>query len=137
MSAAGLLRVKVVQRKVVQRAGGEIAVVDHDHQRKVVDRIVAAVSLTKPLDRPIRGRGVAVRRPEAHRPTVHDVQRPTARRPCTAAFDHRMPGSTTRGSGSPLLGQHEPAVDGHGSVRSGGPAAAITTFEPSLSRPPL
>ena len=50
MSAAGFARVKVVQRKLAERPGGEIAVIDDDEERKTVERARRFNRITKASD---------------------------------------------------------------------------------------
>ena len=109
MSAAGFERVKVTQRKLLERAGGELAVVDQHDQRERVDR---------------RRRRRARAQKRASRVGV-PVGPGAARAPARRA----RPGRQTRGSRSRRAAQRRRAAR-VGSVRRGGPAAAITTFEP-------
>ena len=107
--------------EVLQVFRGHIALIHHHHQRKAVDRvapIVAAAELATTI------------RPGAGRPSVAALY--------AGPSTTKMPGKNTRGRRNPSAsGKASRLSQATGSVRSGGPAAAITTFDPSFSRPPL
>ena len=103
-------------QQIVQRPGREVAVVHQHDQRKRIKRVPGRESLaqnrcTSPAHRP-RQRGIGAA-----------PQSPTT------------PGKQIRGSLKPSGKCRSPATC-VGSVRRGGPAAAITTLEPSFSPVP-
>ena len=99
---------------IVQRPRGELAVVDHDHERKAIDGIVLAVAAAKAFDCRIFASLVGGKRRPGNR--QH------------AGQGHARIGKAVR--------QPQFSAQFARQLAPAWPAAAMATFEPSFKRPP-